>query len=83
MYRRIVKTINLGTFLLVALLSVAWQIQAQDATGQNANSSYPSMAPLDQYLMADRNAEIALARTAAPKSISAEATVVVLGRHGY
>src|SRR6185437_6794119 len=41
------------------------------------------MAPLDQYLMTDRNAEIALARTAAPKSISADATVMALGRHGY
>jgi hypothetical protein len=42
------------------------------------------MAPLDQYLMTDRNAEIALARTAAPKSLSDDATVVVLDRqHGY
>jgi hypothetical protein len=41
------------------------------------------MAPLDQYLMTDRSAEIALARTAAPPSISRDATVVVLGRHGY
>jgi hypothetical protein len=41
------------------------------------------MAPLDQYLMADRNAEIALARSAAPESISRDAEVMVLGRHGY
>jgi len=41
------------------------------------------MAPLDQYLMADRNAEIDLARSAAPPSISRDATVMVLGRHGY
>jgi len=41
------------------------------------------MAPLDQYLMEDRNAEIDLARTAAPPSISRDATVMVLGRHGY
>ena len=41
------------------------------------------MAPLDQYLMADRNAEIALARSAAPESISRESDVMVLGRHGY
>jgi hypothetical protein len=41
------------------------------------------MAPLDQYLMADRNAEIALARSAAPDSISRDAKVMVLGRHGY
>jgi hypothetical protein len=41
------------------------------------------MAPLDQYLMSDRNAEIALARTAAPESISRDATVLVLGKRGY
>lgn len=70
--------------MLVAMLSASWQMQAQDTNAQDAKSSYPSMAPLDQYLMADRNAEIALARTAAPKSISDDATVVVLDRqHGY
>jgi hypothetical protein len=40
------------------------------------------MAPLDQYLM-ERNAEIALARSAAPESISRDAEVMVLGQHGY
>jgi len=83
MYRRRVKKIVSGTFVLVTLLGIAPQIQAQDSKGQNANSPYPNMAPLDQYLMSDRNAEIALARTAAPRSISADATVVVLGRNGY
>jgi len=46
-------------------------------------TQYLSMAPVDQYLMADRNAEIALARSAAPESISRDAEVLVLGRHGY
>jgi hypothetical protein len=41
------------------------------------------MVPLDQYLIPDRNAEIALARSAAPDSISQDADVMVLGRHGY
>jgi hypothetical protein len=40
------------------------------------------MAPIQQYLM-DRDAEIALARSAAPDSISRDATVLVLTRHGY
>jgi hypothetical protein len=44
---------------------------------------YPTMAPLDQYLMADQNAEIALARSAAPASISDHAEILVLGPHGY
>jgi hypothetical protein len=38
---------------------------------------------MDQYLIADRDAEIALARSAAPESISGDAKVLVLGRHGY
>ncbi len=51
--------------------------------GQDKKDPYPSMAPLDQYLIADRNAEIALARTAAPPSVSDDATVVILGPHGF
>jgi len=53
------------------------------ATAQGAEAKYPSMAPLEQYLMADQNAEITLARSAAPESISRDADVLVLGRHGY
>lgn len=53
------------------------------ARSQDAKTKYPQMAPLEQYLMADRNAEIALARTAAPESISRDATVLVLGKSGY
>src|SRR5713101_1071236 len=60
------------------VLGATWPAQAQDA-----KTPYPSMAPLDQYLIADRNAEIALARSAAPEAISGDATVMVLGRHGY
>jgi hypothetical protein len=43
---------------------------------------YPKMAPLAEYLM-DRDAEIALARSAAPPAISAAAEVIVLGPKGY
>jgi len=53
------------------------------AHGQPAKSPYPEMAPLDRYLIPDRDAEIALARTAAPPSISGDAEVMVLGRNGY
>jgi hypothetical protein len=56
---------------------------ARHAHAQNAPSPYANMAPLDQYIMSDRNAEIALARSAAPDSISKDADVMVLGRHGY
>ena len=71
------RTIGLRNFALVVVLAAVWQAQAQDA-----QTPYPSMAPLDQYLM-ERNAEIALARSAAPESISRDAEVMVLGRHGY
>jgi hypothetical protein len=77
MDRKIVRTVALGSFALVVVLSTAWQAQAQDA-----KAPYPSMAPLEQYLMADRNAEIAMARSAAPEGISRDAEVLVLGRHG-
>jgi hypothetical protein len=73
MNRTVINTIALGAFVLGA-----WQARAQDA-----KNPYPSMASLDQYLITDRNAEIALARTAAPPSISRDATVVVLGPHGF
>ncbi len=63
---------------LAALLGAAWH-----ATAQDAKTPYPSMAPVAQYLMDDRNSEIALARSAAPESISRDAEVLVLGRHGY
>ena len=78
MKRKILNTITARGFALVIMLGAAWQAQAQDA-----KASYPTMAPLEQYLIADRNAEIALARSAAPESISRSAEVLVLGRHGY
>ena len=49
---------------------------------QDAKTTYPSMAPIEQYLM-DRTAEIVLARSAAPESISRDAEVMVLGRRGF
>jgi hypothetical protein len=51
-------------------------------TSQGGQTTYPNMASIDLYLM-DREAEIALARSAAPEAISRDATVLVLGRHGY
>ena len=74
---KIRETAAWGAFALVAVLGVSKQARAQET-----KAPYPSMAPLDQYLM-ERNAEIALARSAAPESISQDAEVMVLGRHGY
>ena len=50
---------------------------------QVEKAPYPAMAPLDQYLIADEKAEIALARSAAPASVSDAAEVMVLKRSGY
>jgi hypothetical protein len=50
---------------------------------ETKSTPYPAMAPVEQYRMADAQDEIALARSAAPPSISADAKVLVLGKHGY
>jgi hypothetical protein len=78
MRRKILRAVTLRSFALVFVLASAWHAQAQDV-----KIPYPTMAPLDQYLIPDRNAEIALARSAAPESISQDAEVMVLGIHGY
>jgi hypothetical protein len=77
MQRKICGTSALTHFVLVVALGAAWPARAQDA-----KTPYPNMAPLDQYLM-ERDAEIALARSAAVESISRDAGVMILGRHGY
>jgi hypothetical protein len=50
---------------------------------EDRSTAYPSMASIEKYLMQDRNAEIALARTAAPEAISSDAKILVLGWRGY
>src|SRR5690242_19368103 len=72
------------TIFALAILAVFVSSRWARQPGAHAETSpYPAMAPLDQYLMSDSNAEIALARTAAPKSVSEAADVMVLGRNGY
>jgi hypothetical protein len=74
---KLVNTTARGNLVLVCLLSATWQVQAQDN-----QAPYPNMAPIEQY-MTDHDAEIALARSAAPASISRDAEVLVLGAKGY
>lgn len=69
------RTISLQLLVALVMLSTPGA-RASDTPG-------PTMGPVDPYLMADRNAEIALARSAAPPSISADATVLVLTRRGF
>jgi hypothetical protein len=75
--RKTVRKIAIINLALCYVLAATLQAQTPDA-----KTAYPSMAPLDRYLM-ERDAEIALARSAAPESISKDAEIVILGRHGY
>jgi hypothetical protein len=78
MRKKIVKIIVLTAVVQVALLCTTRPAQAQ-----TEKAEYTAMAPLSEYLMADANAEIALARSGAPASISDGADVMVLGPNGY
>ena len=78
MERKRVRTSALKSIALVVIFAAAWPAQAQDA-----KTPYPAMAPLEQYLMPDRNEEIKMARSAAPDSISVDAEVLVLTKTGY
>ncbi len=78
-----VSAIAIRSFALLLVPGTAYQAVAQAATTPSTTTRYAKMAPVDQYLMADRAAEIALARSAAPESISRDAEVLVLGRHGF
>jgi hypothetical protein len=78
MQKKTAKLLALAFLLQVVLLATIQQARAQSET-----APYPAMAPLSQYLMPDENSEIALARSAAPRSISDGADVMVLGPKGY
>src|SRR6202051_5251439 len=77
MRKQKVGAIAIESFALLVVFGTAYQAMAQDAKQPDA-----TMAPVEQYLM-DRDAEIALARSAAPDAISHDASVIVLTRHGY
>ena len=77
MRKKKVCSIAIKCFVLLVVFGTAHQAMAQ-----GAKTPYPNMAPIEQYLM-DRAAEIALARSAAPESISGDAEVLVLARHGF
>ncbi len=66
------------TTIGIAAMFAATLLLAPAARGED----YAAMAPIGAYLM-DRNAEIALAKSAAPPSIADRATVLILTRHGY
>ena len=65
-----VGAIAIKSFALLVVLGITYQAVAQAAMTPSTTTPYAKMAPVEQYLMADRAAEIALARSAAPESIS-------------
>jgi hypothetical protein len=69
--------------VLAAATLLVGQSSPRPARAQEAKAPYPAMFPLDQYLIADRDAEIALAKSAAPPALSRDATVLVLEKDGY
>ncbi len=77
MHSRRLVVLAFLTFALTFVLAKPWRVQAQDKSAPST-----TMASIDPYLM-DRDTEIAMARSAAPPSVAKDATVMVLGRHGY
>jgi len=76
------KIVSASTWKSIAVV-LALYAACPAAKAQDTKTPYSTMAPLEQYLMPDRNEEIKLARSAAPDSISGDAEVLVLGKHGY
>ena len=64
-----------GLAFLLCLVAPTWAAEMPP--------SYPAMSPIEQYRMVSASEEVALARSAAPTSISGDAEVLTLGNHGY
>jgi hypothetical protein len=77
------RTNHIKIIALAFALQIVLDYGGGQAVAQAAKADYPAMAPLNQYLISDEKSEIALARSAAPSSISNGAEVMVLGRDGY
>ena len=79
------KTITTAAIGLTAALAIALVgLVTTSATPrqQDEERPYPKMLPIEQYLM-DRDAAIALAKSAAPAAISKDASVMVLTAKGW
>ena len=71
-----------GAMVMISLFGAGWRIEAKQARAAGAPSPYPNMAPIAEYRM-ERDAEIAMARTAAPASITRDAEIWVLGATNF
>jgi hypothetical protein len=76
------ETLMQKTTVCQAVLLCSVLLAAACTPAQAQTNSYPRMLPLEQYLM-PRDAEVTLARSAAPDAISHDASVMVLTSHGY
>src|SRR5258708_16550775 len=67
--------------MALVVLVAAWAASSAPAAYAEPDSS-PLKAPLEQYMM-PADAEVALARSAAPPALSADATILVLTTPRY
>src|SRR5579884_513145 len=67
----------------VGMLALMMSLAGGTAATAKDPPDYSSMAPIAQYLSKSEADEVALARSAAPTAISADATVLSLGPKGY
>lgn len=73
-----------GVALAIVCVAVGLKLTLTNRhRNEDRSTAYPSMASIENYLMPDRDAEIALARSAAPEAISGDAKILVLGWRGY
>lgn len=78
---------NLGGLIVQKHIWVSLALVGALSIGQTQAAAvkvaYSAMAPVSQYLSKSASDEIALARSAAPAPVAAQAQVLTLGRHGY
>jgi len=75
---RMISIMAWGSTIMLLVISIGFLVPKAAAQ----SDKYSKLAPVEQYLM-ERNAEILLARSATPDSISGDATILLLGRRGY
>jgi len=76
-------TLVLGMACLgTVTLALAQDAKATSPNGASIEQTTIGQVQIEQYLM-DHSEEIAMARTAAPESVSRDAEVMVFGRHGF
>jgi hypothetical protein len=70
-------------FASTLLILVSSLVAISSARADDGKTAYPDMAPIAQYQYPSQAIEIAMARSAAPASISDNAEIMTLGAHGF